>query len=94
MAVITWIDPPPLADAIAERIAGIKREAHALLQPSDWYVVRQQETGEPVPENVSAYRASVRAAADAAEADVLALTNAEAVLAYQAAWPANRQPEP
>lgn len=87
MAVITWIDPPPLADVQAQRIDDIKREAHALLQPTDWYVVRQQETGEPVPEDVSAYRSAVRAASDAAEADVLALTNAEAVLAYQAAWP-------
>lgn len=48
----------------------------------------QQETGDPIPQDVAGYRAAVRAASDAAEAAVQALDNVEAVQAYTVNWPA------
>lgn len=84
------LDEPPLPsleEAKAQRIQGIKREAHSVLQPTDWYVVRHIEIGEPIPSDIVAYRAAVRAASDAAEADVMALTDPAVVLTYQVAWP-------
>lgn len=36
-------------------------EARAYLSSTDWYVIRMQETGEPVPEDVLAKRAAARA---------------------------------
>ena len=37
------------------------QEARAYLASTDWYVVRHQETGEPVPVEVSKARADARA---------------------------------
>lgn len=36
-------------------------EARAYLASTDWYVIRLQETGEPVPEDILAERAAARA---------------------------------
>lgn len=36
-------------------------EARAYLASTDWYVIRQQETGQPAPEEVLASRAAARA---------------------------------
>lgn len=83
---VRW-DPPPLAEAQAERIAGIKREAYDLLAPFDWYVIRQQEAGESIPLAVANYRAAVRMAADQAEHVVTAMTDTVAILDYTVAWP-------
>jgi hypothetical protein len=43
----------------------INAEAYNLLQPSDWFVVRQSETGKAIPENWATWRESVRDAAKA-----------------------------
>lgn len=79
---------PSLGEAKARRIAEVKADAYALLAPTDWYVIRYQETGDPIPQDVAGYRAAVRAASDAAEAAVQALDNVEAVQAYTVNWPA------
>lgn len=39
----------------------LNREARAYLASTDWYVVRQQETGQPVPSDVQAMRSAARA---------------------------------
>lgn len=36
-------------------------EARAYLAETDWYVIRQQETGEPVPDEILTERAAARA---------------------------------
>jgi hypothetical protein len=43
----------------------VNDRAYALLQPSDWYVVRQSETGKAIPEEWNTWRATVRDAAKA-----------------------------
>lgn len=82
--------PPPqpsLKEAKARRIAEIKGYAYALLAPTDWYVIRQHETGDPIPHHVSDYRAAVRAASDAAEADIIGLEDVSEVLKFVVNWP-------
>lgn len=49
----------------AELIAEIEAvqaeiEAKSYLAQTDWYVIRQNETGEPIPENVLEKRAAAR----------------------------------
>lgn len=87
MAQITWKPEPTLAEVKHERIAQVKRDAYRLLQPTDWMIVRQAETGEDVPLDVLEYRQAVRDATDPAKAEIMQLADAEAVRAYRVQWP-------
>jgi hypothetical protein len=48
-------------------IEKVKSTAGGLLASTDWYIVREAETGVATPEKVSTYRAAVREAADTIE---------------------------
>lgn len=87
MAEIKWKPEPTLAEVKQDKIEQVKREAYRLLQPTDWMIVRQAETGEDVPLDVLEYRQAVRDATDVAEADIMQLDSVEAVKAYQVEWP-------
>lgn len=52
-------DPPPLTPEQEQK--RINSEARAYLAGTDWYVIRQQETGEPVPSEILAERSAARA---------------------------------
>ena len=58
-------------------IARQKQAAGGLLSPSDWYIVRYQENGTEVPAAVLEYRAAVRTASGAREAEIAAVTSVE-----------------
>jgi hypothetical protein len=50
---------------LAGKIALLKAEQFAELQPTDWYIIRQMDTGVPVPEHIREQRAAIRAKYDA-----------------------------
>lgn len=50
--------PPPTAEQVQARA---NAEGRAYLTSTDWYVIRLQETGEPIPEGVLAERTAARA---------------------------------
>ena len=50
--------PPPTAEQLQIQV---NSEARAYLLSTDWYVIRLQETGEPIPEGILAERAAARA---------------------------------
>ena len=52
------LNPKPTPEQEQERI---NTEARAYLAETDWYVIRLQETGEPVPAEILAERAAARA---------------------------------
>ncbi len=54
-------------------IQTVKQQASAILQDTDWYVVRKADAGTEVPSAITTYRASVRTKADEMET---AITNA------------------
>jgi hypothetical protein len=54
-----------------------KSIAGSLLAASDWYVVREAETGVATPTDVIAYRQAVRDASNAREAEIEATTTVE-----------------
>jgi len=58
-------------------ITRTKQTANSLLQPTDWYAVRQVETGLAIPETTINYRASVRAAANSIESAINGCTTLE-----------------
>ena len=62
-------------------IAQTKTTAGGLLAPSDWYVTRQAETGEAIPQAVLDYRAAVRAASGTIEAAITAAADHAAFVA-------------
>lgn len=47
-----------------------KQTANSLLSPTDWYAVRQVETGLAIPETTLNYRASVRSSANSIESAI------------------------
>ena len=55
----------------------VKQTANTLLNPTDWYYVRNVEVGTEVPANVVSYRAAVRAECDRLEAAIAAVTTVE-----------------
>ena len=62
-------------------ISQTKTTAGGLLASSDWYVTRQAETGEAVPQAVLDYRAAVRAASGTIEAAITAAADHAAFVA-------------
>ena len=62
-------------------VARIKSQAAGLLQSTDWYVIRNAESGTAIPANVSTYRASVRSKSNDMEALINAVSSVEQLAA-------------
>lgn len=56
-----------------------KASAAQLLSPTDWYVIRKTETDTAIPEAVTTYRAAVRTACAAREAQIAAVSTTVAL---------------
>ena len=79
-----------VAELQARWVAKTKARAGSLLAPTDWYVIRETEdASKPAPQDISDYRADVRAASDSVEAAVSALSVYEDLVALNAdaLWP-------
>ena len=59
----------------------IKIQAYGLLQPNDWYVVRESEAGTAIPADWSTYRASVRSTAADMQSKIDACTTVDELAA-------------
>ena len=62
-------------------IATVKAQAAGLLSPTDWYVVRKSETGDPIPSDITAFRSAVRTASGTIEAAITAAADLDAFMA-------------
>lgn len=78
---------PTLSEAQSERIAEIKEQANAVLKETDWYVIRKQETGEAIPQDVLDHRSTVRSKSGTFEQEVNDLGTVEDVLNYTFTFP-------
>ena len=59
----TWnATPKPVPDVQASQVANARNNTYTTLQPSDWYVVRNQENGAPIPADWGSYREACRQA--------------------------------
>ena len=67
----------------------VKHTANTLLNPTDWYYIRNAEAGTEVPANVVSYRAAVRTECDRLETAIAAVADVEALIAVLNAqnWP-------
>ena len=87
-ATLTYINTPKDLDQCkALAVSQTNSTAYSLLFPSDWMVVRNQETGWPVPEDWTTYRAAVRSTADQAKIDIAAAVDVDALAALVIDWP-------
>lgn len=83
MANIPVIKPKTLEELKAEKIQQVKHQAYNLLRPTDWYIVRQQETGVSVPQTILDQRATIRSQSEIMETEINSLTTVEEVKNYQ-----------
>jgi hypothetical protein len=78
---------PTLSEAQSAKIDQIKSDANDVLEGTDWYVVREQETGESIPQSVSDHRSKIRSLSDKFESDVNALDTVSDVQNYDYSYP-------
>lgn len=76
-----------LSETKQQRVKEIKERAKEALSETDWYVTREQETGEATPQDVLDHRADVRSKSDTFEQEVNALETVEQVLNYEYSFP-------
>jgi len=72
----------PLVDTIAVWVRNTKCTAHNILQDTDWYVIRQIETGIPVPAAVDTWRTAIRAEVTTKIACITAASTTQALAEY------------
>ena len=87
-----WWDadtPKDIATLKPEWVAKVKEQAGSLLAATDWYVVRQADTGQTMPPKVLAYREAVRAAVVQIEDDLMNTADHAAfvTVATSITWP-------
>jgi hypothetical protein len=58
-------------------VARIKSQAASLLQSTDWYIIRNAESGAVIPSNISTYRTAVRTKSNDMEALINAVSSVE-----------------
>jgi len=65
----------------------MKERANSVLSETDWYVLREQDTGKSIPQDVVDHRSGVRSLSDQFESDVNDLGSVDDVLAYEFNYP-------
>ena len=86
-------DPVPKdLDSLKETFKNqVNTTTYAILQTTDWYVIRNQETGVEIPEKIATHRNAVRAASEANKTALNAATNLEEFIAaveqMYSSWP-------
>jgi hypothetical protein len=75
----------PLAESKSTSIDWVNSTAYSILQPTDWYVIRESETGTPIPPNWNNWRETIRQEANAKNAGVAGCNSTEELLSYTTA---------
>jgi hypothetical protein len=68
----------------SNHVARIKSQAAGALQSTDWYIIRNAESGASIPANVSTYRTAVRTKSNDMEALINAVSSVEQLAALYA----------
>ncbi len=71
-----------LAELKTQKIDNLKSIIGGQLQKTDWYVIREADSGEATPTNIRGERAELRTQSDSIEAEIKALTTKKAVLTF------------
>ena len=79
------IDKPiqgTLAELKANKISTLKSMVGGLLSQTDWYIIREADSGEATPSEIRGERAALRTKSDSIEAEINALTTKKAVVLF------------
>ena len=83
MANIPVIKPKTLEELKEQKIEQVKRKAYNLLSETDWYIVRQLETGKEIPQDVLNERERIRNKSEVIEQEISELETKEELRNYQ-----------
>jgi len=76
----TWV--LTLAELKEQQINNFKHSIGSKLQETDWYIVRNQETGDAIPVDITSARQALRDQSEVVENEINALTTKKAVMSY------------
>jgi len=76
----TWIQT--LAELKEREINNFKHSTGIKLQETDWYIIRNQETGAAIPADITSARQALRDQADTVESEINSKTTKKAVMSY------------
>lgn len=76
----TWV--LTLAELKEQQINNFKHLTGSKLQETDWYIIRNQETGDVIPADITSARQALRDQSEVVENEINALTTKKAVMSY------------
>jgi hypothetical protein len=77
---ISWAQT--LAELKEQQINSFNFSTQFKLKETDWYIIKNQETGAAIPADITAARQALRDQANAVELEINALTTKKAVMSY------------
>ena len=76
----------PIKESLAQlkeiKISELKSKASEKLSKTDWYIIREVDSGEATPQSVKDERANVRSKSNDIEAEINALTTKKSVVTF------------
>ena len=81
--VIDRVIVQTLAELKTQKISNLKHSIGSQLSKTDWYVIREADSGEATPTNIRGERADLRTQSNTIEAEIKALTTKKAVLTFE-----------
>jgi len=76
----TWVQT--LAELKEQQINSFNFSTQFKLKETDWYIIKNQETGAAIPVDITAARQALRDQANTVELEINALTTKKAVMSY------------
>jgi hypothetical protein len=77
---ISWTQT--LEELKEREINNFKHSTDIKLQETDWYIIRNQETGAAIPADITSARQALRDQADTVESEINSKTSKKAVMSY------------
>ena len=71
-----------LAELKANKISNLKHSIGSQLSKTDWYIIRESDSGEATPQSIKDERAALRTQSNDIEAQINALTTKKAVVLF------------
>ena len=76
----TWVQT--LSELKQQRIYNFNCDIKIKLQETDWYIIRNQETGDEIPADIISARQALRDQSEVVENEINALTTKKAVMSF------------
>ena len=80
--VIEILIKETLAELKSNKIQSLKSMVGSKLSQTDWYIVREADSGEATPQSIKDERAALRTQSDLIEAEINALTTKKSVVLF------------